>query len=141
MRITEHVQQASDWFYGWEWRGRGSFPWGVAVEPEPPFLTFIHHPNPEPVPLDDGRIPNIFDRLRKPFQKPKPPVVDPTLERYLSYYVNPQPILLAGDEELMALQLSFPEDFRLTADHMEHLLVIISRTHYPLSFELVADSE
>lgn len=129
----------TDQFYLWEKRGRGWQLWDYPVELEPPFRPFLFHDSMGVVPiLDDGRKPtllgSLWDRMRGRGNILLAPVVPSgeDLER------NPEPF--EDDSEIIEFQLSIPPTLKVTREATEQLLLSLSYTSRPLSFEVIGEA-
>jgi len=157
--------QATIKFYQWEIRGRGWFVWGYPVTLEPPFEPFPGHLIANPLPnIDNARTISRFGswlertraRLRGEPPPPRPPspgrvkalppaavvesqasaaeASEPGRDLDLSGLV---PELSYETSELVEMQVTLPASFRLSREAAERLLLALSYTALPVSFELV----
>lgn len=136
-RIEALTQQ----FYNWERQGRGWDVYSDPVEIEPPFRPFVYHFTSNDIAethFDDGLRPTILSRfikgLRSAFSYQEPVCKEPLEDRELepSYFSD-------NDEILIALSLTLPKDQKIKVEEVEHLLVMLSLTDYPISFEIIAN--
>jgi hypothetical protein len=121
-------------FYDWEIRGRG---WMLAPEPvelEPPFYPFFEHYVPE-LYIDDGKRPTMLSMFADLFRK------DTTPKGY--EYQSPEYDVFpfVDDVSLVAFSIIFPKHHKLRSESMEHLLLMISKSKYPASFEIIGTAE
>jgi hypothetical protein len=126
--------QLSEQFYRWEQRGRGWQVYGEPVHPEPPFVPFDGHYQPEEPVIDDGRRPTFLSSLfRKIAAPPQPPPVTPEPQE------EPEPTpLLRG--KLVELHTSLPADLDISKEAFEQFFLSLSLCRQPVSFELLGTS-
>lgn len=133
-----------DWysrlFSEWEKFGRGWLLADKSVEPEPPFIAFQDYLKVNGFGQnqyrDDGKIRSplgkAIDWIKNPKKKSKE--VQPN-----SFDRNPFVSLV--NSYPTAYSLRFPRNYRPRFDEIESLLLMLSESKYPLSFEIVADGE
>ena len=119
--------QLSEQFYRWERRGRGWQVYGQPVCPEPPFVSFDGHDQPETPVIDDGRRPTFLSSLfRKLAAPPTPP---PVAEE-----PGPTPLVRSN---LIELHTSLPADLDLSTEAFGQFLLNLSLCREPIAFELL----
>lgn len=125
-------------FYTWEFRGRGWFVSDHPVQLEPPFIPYFRHGYPgEEVSIDDGKRPTFLSKLIEGFKgSTKPP---PKPVKLLDYETleSFEPIVAI---KLKAIHIKFPKDRKISADKMKALLIMLSYTNSPISFEIIGTS-
>lgn len=124
-------------FYEWEQRGRGWHAFLNSVELEPEFYPFFGHYAPAPPVIDDGKRHTLISGLISLFSSKQehvqtndifteiPPV---QAHEYLS------------DEKIVAYSVVLPRNEKLSVDDIEPLLLMLSYTEHPVSFEIIATS-
>ncbi len=127
-------------FYDWEQRGRGWAVYPVAVDLEPPFYPFFgHFSSTAPFETADDSVRHTIASgavalLRKAFKKKPPP--QPEYEDDVIL-----PIEFDCDEQLRAFSIVLPKGTPVKVEEAEQLLTMLSYTAWPLSFEILANSE
>ena len=122
-------------FYRWEMRGRGWMVWPDPVELEPPFDPYQHRIAPSRF-EDDARTTSWFQRWLASMFSSR---ADPPDERELQNE-DPTPAL-ARVFELVEFQVALPPDVKVSPEQAEQLLVALSATVHPVSFEVLGTSE
>ncbi len=125
-------------FYAWEQRGRGWQAFDFSVELEPEFHPFFGHyaPTLENT-LDDSKRPTILSSLASLFQKKKP-----THVAHIEWVEIP-PVSAyeyESDHHIKAYTVVLPKDEKFKVEDMEQLLLMLSYTEHPVSFEIIATS-
>jgi DNA helicase HerA-like ATPase len=122
-------------FYEWEKRGRGWLACPNSVEPEPVFWPFFGHFLPEQPVIDDGKhetifssIANLFRRKTETQQEVNPLFEIPPVEG----------VIVHCTEDVIIHTIVFPKGEKIEVEDMERLLLMLSYTNYPVSFEIVA---
>lgn len=133
-------------FYIWERRGRGYqyFPNPVDIEPE--FIPFFGHVLPEnDRPYDDGLRPRILPSITHGISKWLKGEKENNLleeEKALTWLEELYPLRAYNannpNPDIIELQLVFPQETRIGFEYIEELLLLISKTSDPISFEIVA---
>jgi len=126
-------EQLTGQFHQWELRGRGWQVFGEPVSPEPPFVPFRGHYQPDAPAIDDGRRPTFLSSLVQKLSSklaPPPVAVEPEPEE------EPEPQSLVR-EKLIELQTSLPADLTIAKEAFEQFLLNLSLCHEPLAFELL----
>lgn len=125
-------------FYAWEQRCRGWEAYPFPVDLEPPFEPFFYHSVPTSLPvIDDSFRPSLFTRGYNAIKN----VVGAEDEVNEVESQNDQPLApfpFEDDTELIAISISLPKDHKVRPDEMEQLLFMLSQSHYPISFEIIA---
>src|SRR5436190_10617713 len=122
-------------FYDWEKRGRGWVAFDDPVEPEPIFWPFFGHFIPEQPVIDDGRHETIFSVIGNLF---RPKKETPPQGNVLFEIPPVEGAILNSEEELTVHSIVFPKGEKIRVEDMERLLLMLSYTHYPVSFEIIA---
>lgn len=125
-------------FYDWELRGRGWHVFETPVDPEPEFYPFFGHFAPAPAVIDDGKRHTLMSGLISLFQGKKELVAngDDTLTE-----IPPvQAYEYKRDEKLAAYRVVLPKGEKLQVEDIEQLLLMLSYTAHPVSFEIIATS-
>lgn len=130
-------QRFTELFYDWEQYGRGWLLADRPVEPEPPYLPFWAHLKSAGIgtsPIrDDGRSPGLSGLVKGLFRKKEATPELPTYDR--------SPVSLEIDAIPCAFGLVFPRNYKPRLDEIEGLLLMLSETTFPLSFEIIGDGE
>jgi len=133
--MPSQAQALTARFYKWEVRGRGWHTCQVPVDIEPPFHPFTRHVPPPAAVIDDSKRPTLLSSIADIFrgtpEEPQPEVD--------AAYEIPEatPFLFTCDEELIVYRVALPKEHKLKVDDMEQLLLMLSYTDYPISFEIV----
>lgn len=137
------VQRATATFYSWERRGRGWLVWGYPVEPEPPFDLFYGHEDPLYVSVDDGKRPTLLsslaDKIKSAFKPAKSS--DQLAAQTALQVLPPEPDESADNYGLVEIGVSLPSDQKISADFAEQLLLSLSYSYHPVSFEIIGTSD
>lgn len=134
MEDLSRIEAATLHFYQWEQRCRGWQVFEDPVELEPIFEPyFVHASRFEYVPedIDDGKKPTILGKIVNLFipKQEKPLVQDEPLGAYTFQSI---------DEPLNCFSISLPKGYKVQPEMMQHLLLMISSTASPISFEIIA---
>jgi hypothetical protein len=125
-------------FYEWEQRGRGWHVFDCPVDPEPSFHPFFGHFAPREPIIDDGKrktiASNIFNFFRGDAKEPEPTEDNGYLE---IPPVNAH--VFECKEETVAYSIVLPKNEKIQVSDMEQLLLMLSYTNHPVSFEIVAN--
>jgi hypothetical protein len=127
-------------FYDWEKRGRGWQLWNCPVELEPPFRPFIAHWVPAGPVVDDARKPTALsawaDKIfgRSPHPSPSATWSLSIPEEDLT---EPESAVFFDDAPLAELQMTLPQNLKVTQSAAEQFLLSLTYCASPLSFELV----
>ena len=122
-------------FYDWERRGRGWYVFEQSVHLEPEFVPFFGHFLPEPRFTDDALRKTIF---QKAFNALKPKQKDDS-EEPIYYYDEVNSYIFNEDSPLTALRITIPKDHKASVDQMEAMLLMVSGTDLPVSFEVIGN--
>ena len=124
-------------FYQWEERGRGWHAFEFQVDLEPGFHPFFGHFAPPAEAIDDGKRHTIFSSIGALFSKKKATretdnawAEIPPVGAYESY----------RETALTALSVVLPKGEKLAVTDMEQLLLMLSYTTDPVSFEIIGTS-
>ena len=136
------VESLTEQFYNWEKRCRGWEVYSFPVDLEPPFQPFFFHSvqsaNSLPV-IDDGLRPTIFSNLTTAI---KEAFVSKKVVQQNSFDDSPlDPYSFDNDEPLVALVISLPKDQKIKVEEVQHLLLMLSLSEYPISFEIIGNSK
>jgi hypothetical protein len=127
-------EQLTEQFRQWEIRGRGWQVFEEPVYPEPPFVPFNGHYQPDAPRIDDGHKPtaisSFVQRLSHKLgdEAPKPPVLESE--------EKPEPKSLVRDT-LVELQTSLPDKLDVSREAFEQFLLNLSLCSEPIAFELL----
>jgi len=132
------IEALTKQFYAWERRCRGWEVYSLPIDLEPPFQPFFYHSVPEAPFKDDGVRPTIFSWATKALKN----AILPKPEMSENADVNEplDPYIFSDDEALIALVVSLPRDQKIRPDEIEHLLLMLSLSRLPISFEIIANS-
>jgi hypothetical protein len=130
------IEQLTINFYEWEQRGRGWLIWDAPVELEPPFEPFYYREKYlTSHAIDDGKRPTILssivDGIKDIFREPSKPEITET-EEY-----NIAPAVLTDTSILYEISLVALNDARFIIDQISQVLLLLSSTRFPLSFEII----
>lgn len=130
-------EQLTDQFYRWELRGRGwTYNPELPVELEPPFVPFYRYlPKQEPM-VDDGRYPSLLGRIARNIYQYIFPAEEPAPQEEEQI----EPEIFRCSEGITVLHISVPKGIKIGIAETEQLLLMLSYSRYPLSFELLASS-
>lgn len=136
-------ERYSELFYDWEQYGRGWLLADDTVKPEPPYLPFWLHLAKEgfgrqTIP-DDGRKPGLKDHVKGLFRwigGRKEQALETSL---LFEDTDRLPIAIPNHSYPEQYKVIFPRNYRPRVDHVEALLLMLSESKYPFSFEIVGD--
>lgn len=128
------AQRLTERFYAWEVRGRGWQLFDGPVEPEPPFHPFFGHYAPAPNVADDGLRPTLLQKIGRLIAGKQKEVSD----EYVSDIPPMERIAFESDAPLVALGIVLPKEQKVEMDEMEQLLLMLSKTSCPISFEILA---
>ena len=120
-------------FYTWEYRGRG---WYVSDEPvqlEPPYIPFFRYGYHQKQ-IDDGKKHTTISKFIENLKRGKKEVF---IEKEALDYETLEQFLYEPDGALEGVQVKLPKDRKVNPDKMKALLLMLSRTTRPLSFELI----
>ncbi len=116
-------EQLTQQFFRWEQRGRGWQVYDEPVYPEPPFVPFDGHYQPEEPLIDDGHRPSLLGSL---FWKVAPPpakkAAPPTMPQQEE---EPEPTPLTR-ESLVEFQASLPEKLDVDNEAFAQFLLNLS---------------
>lgn len=128
----------SELFYNWERFGRGWYLADRPVDPEPPFVPFwamVEEYRPSLSQAhDDGRKPGLVGQIAGLFKK-KPK------EEVQSFDTERQPIVSLVMTPPIVYGLIIPRTYQPQLAEIEGLLLMLSETTFPISFEVVGDGE
>jgi len=122
-------------FYEWEARGRGCYLFPFAVEPEPEFHPFFGHFTRNPEINDDSRHHTLVSGVVE-FLKFKRKIVPDDN----SFLVEIPPVTAypyETDTDIIVYGIMLPKDEKLKIEDMEQLLLMLSYTEQPVSFEII----
>lgn len=122
-------------FYDWERRGRGWYVFEQPVHLEPEFVPFFGHFLPEPKFVDDALRKTIF---QKAFDALKPKQKDHS-EESVNYYDEVNSYIFKEEAALTALRITIPKEHKASVDQMEAMLLMVSGTDLPVSFEVIGN--
>ncbi len=125
-------------FYEWEQRGRGWHVFDNSVDLEPEFYPFFGHFAPAPPVIDDGKRHTLFSGIISLFSNKQEPV-----QNNDDIFTEIPPVnayVYLSDEKIVAYSIVLPKGEKLAVDDIEQLLVMLSYTDHPVSFEIIATS-
>ena len=131
---TQISQELTTRFYQWEQRGRGWSVFENPVQPEPDFFPFFGHVARPAVNFDDGKHHTILSGFVDLFKSNKKPVYQDD-----NYFEIP-PVTgfdFECEEGLVVYRVVLPKDEKFHVEDMEQLLLMLSYTNYPISFEII----
>jgi len=124
-------------FYEWEQRGRGWYVFPFTVELEPEFYPFFGHFAPTMQIVDDNRHPTILSSIAD-FIKGRKKVV---LEENPFTEIPPVTAYkYDGNYSISVYSVVLPKGEKLDVEDIMQLLLMLSYTDHPVSFEIVATS-
>jgi hypothetical protein len=124
-------------FYNWERRGRGWYVFEDSVHLEPEFVPFFGHFLPQTTKfVDDGLRKTIFQKAfdllnNKPVKQE---------EETESWYDEVKSYLYEEGTKLTALRIIIPKAHKVSFEQNEALLLMLSNTELPVSFEIIGTS-
>jgi len=122
-------------FYAWEGRGRGWQVFEDSVDLEPEFYPFFgHFATSQPV-IDDGKRHTLFSGLISLFPGKEAPVVSEP--NSLAEIPPVQAYAYFSDEKIVAYKVVLPKGEKITVEDMKQLLLMLSDTAHPVSFEVI----
>src|SRR5258706_11515773 len=121
-------------FYKGEKRCRGWFFFIFPFNKEPPFVPFFFHAVLPMEHVDDGKRPTIFTRAADLFKKSSPVPEEKTTDS--DNEINAYPFL--DESPLHALGIALPKGEKIRVTEMEQLLLMLSYSTAPVSFEIIA---
>ncbi|HEX5003166.1 MAG TPA: type IV secretion system DNA-binding domain-containing protein [Bacteroidia bacterium] len=121
-------EQLTENFYHWERYCRGWYIYDDQVQIEPPFSPFHHLSLSEPI-EDDGRGPSLLKLVSDIFKKPQP---DP---HELKHW---EPFWDESEYLLKSFTISISQSTAVKVQINEQLLLMLSLSQCPISFEIVA---
>lgn len=137
MADLSRIEAATLHFYQWEQRCRGWQVFGEPVELEPMFEPYFVHADRFsylPKNIDDGKKPTLLGKFVNLFkiEETKEPVKQDD-----SSYAYP---FQNFDTPLNCFRVSLPKGYKIQAEIVQQLLLMISSTTSPVSFEIIANS-
>ncbi len=137
MSILENAEYITARFYQWECRGRGWLLGDVPIDLEPPFIPFVREIPRYQQYIDDGKHHTL---LSKTIELIKGKPAKPNVDEYFDFdYSDIEPFIYDDDSNLVALQLTFPKERHIVIDNMRALLIMLSYTQHPISFEIIGN--
>ncbi|PQJ11953.1 hypothetical protein CJD36_009175 [Flavipsychrobacter stenotrophus] len=132
--ISPTSQEVTARFYTWEERGRGWNLFDFQVEPEPEFYPFFRAGNATPRFIDDATrhtlaswaLSALSFKKKEAHTREIPDEIPPV-----------RAFALVDAEELVAYDVVLPKGEKLQVKDMGQLLIMLSYTKYPVSFEIV----
>jgi len=128
-------EQATLNFYRWEYRGRGYYHFDEQVGIEPPYVPFHHRAYSNTEQIDDGKVPNLLERVIGLFGNTK--------QKAQENYESPQLIANPASplSKLAGFSLVFTKDEEILQIIATEFLNMLSFTDAPVSFEILGTSE
>ena len=130
------AEQATLYFYEWEYRNRGYYHFDTPVDIEPPYIPFHHRNYRESYTIDDGRVPSIFNSIGKLLNPPKE---ESQQEESLS--ITPTLLSFDNKPECVGFSLSFPKGQEIIPQRNQAFLNMLSFTAHPITFEILGTSD
>ncbi|AUP79122.1 type IV secretory system conjugative DNA transfer family protein [Flavivirga eckloniae] len=129
-------EQATLYFYEWEYWNRGYNHFDTPIDIEPPYLPFQHRTYTNPV-IDDGRVPALFTSIKKlivPQQKE---------EKQENESLSLEPNFLQFNEQptLVGFSISFHQGQEIIPLRNIEFLNMLSFTAHLVSFEIVGTED
>jgi len=119
-------------FYEWEKRGRGWHVFDDAVDLEPDFYPFFGHFAPPQKVEDDSKRHTLFSGLANLFSDKK------KVEPDTSYDMPPVTAYPYDWEmQITVFTIVLPKGQKMAVEDIEHLLLMLSYTNQPISFEVI----
>ena len=141
--MASNIERATATFYDWEKRGRGWEVWDFPVDLEPPFVPFWYHAavayqvQAHEKYIDDGKRETVLSLLASGISSIFSPKKENPHEEIDDTPLEPFP-LKEDDGTLYAFGISLPKDHQVKPDEAEQLLLMLSMSAYPISFEIIA---
>jgi len=127
-------QELTAQFYDWEQLGRGWLYADAPIYLEPPFVPFYYHTKPHSAPVkDDGKRHTIFSFVAEKVQQALRP--KQVIQEEEPIFLDPIPF--DCDEPLQTFTISLPKGHVVKMANMESLLIVLSDSRYPISFEII----
>jgi len=125
-------------FYSWEQRCRGWLFFDEAVRLEPPFEPFFHQiPGQNDPVVDDSFRPSLFTRLVSAFSNATTSETESDNEDVANDLKH---VIAQPNEPLVAMSISLPDNYGVPREGMESLLLMLSETTHPISFEVIGNA-
>ncbi len=138
MADLSRIEAATLHFYQWEQRCRGWQVYSEPVELEPMFEPYFVHADRFsylPENIDDGKKPTLLGKFVNLFKIEE--TKEPVMEQDSSYAYPFQNY----DSPLNCFRVSLPKGYKIQAETVQQLLLMISSTASPVSFEIIASSK
>lgn len=123
-------------FYEWEQRGRGWHVFDNSVDLEPEFYPFFGHFAPAPPVIDDGKRHTLFSGIISLFSSKQEPAQ--TNDDIFTEIPPVNAYVYLSDEKIVAYSIVLPRNEKLSVEDIEQLLLMLSYTAHPVSFEIIA---
>jgi len=131
----EHLtasERATLQFYEWEQYGRGYHLYDKAVSLEPPFVPF-QRLRYQASRIDDGRVPNIFQRLGKGLHN----LLNETTNEVSEVPERLATVIQLSEKALRGISIQFLKQEQVNTSLGVEFINILSVTDYPISFEII----
>ncbi len=136
----EHLtasERATLHFYQWEQYGRSYHLYEHIVDIEPPFVPF-QRIRFKPTTIDDGRVPNLFQKIGTIIKNALSEHKEPKSETIQ----EPQPKLLhLSEDNLRGISIRFSKQEELNSSIWLEFINMLSLTDNPISFEIIGTEE
>lgn len=122
-------------FYAWEQRGRGWLTCEHPVDLEPPFHPFFGHYVHTPPIKDDSKHHTVISWIVDLFKEKE------NHQPAQNQYPDEEPIagyIFDCDEKIIAYRIVLPNNKKISVADIEQVLLMLSYTNHPLSFEIIA---
>ncbi|MBL7789385.1 MAG: type IV secretion system DNA-binding domain-containing protein [Chitinophagales bacterium] len=121
------AEQATLYYYAWDYRHRGYYFYDTPISIEPPYAPYFV--SIAKTVTDDSKVPSIFGQLKSIFNKEEPKQEEIQL---------PNPKALGKLPPLEGLRLSFTKNHQITLETFRSFVSMLSFTQHPVSMEIVA---
>lgn len=130
-------EQQTEYWYGWEQRGRGWLVYTHPVQLEPPLDAFVPQSGRQQSHIDDGRVETVVSLVKKGIGSlfKKEEKQEPVIEKPTGYPDNP--IAFETDSPLCVFRVSLPKKHDVDAVQAEKLLHMLAFSGAPFSFEII----
>ena len=132
-------EQLTHQFYEWEQLGRGWLFYEEPIELEPPFTPFFFHVLTQPLKvIDDGKRHSLLSWIAVGIKNILASKNDEQVQE--SEPLAIEPYLFTCKDPLHIFSVSLPKGYKVNRPEAEQLLMMLSDSKYPISFEILATS-
>ena len=132
-------------FYAWEKRGRGWHTFEQPVRLEPKFIPFFGHFLPTTTTqIDDGKRPRFFPALQEAlgwFKKPNATAYGEKVFERLEELYEVRASIYDNQHPVTELTINFEKDTKVSFEHIEQLLLMLSTSEEITGFEIFGTGE